>query len=223
MKTLKPKRLFILSFTGLFLIILFSSCKNDQTKSVIKNSSENAQEFLKIYVERDTTDYLTSVIKSNNPEAPDVLVMQFRFKIMQVTKEYNAKDSINLVRFDIIENPYMEEAQFSIDYEGNPNGLYNEDGKKLQFPLLLRPYHAVGCILRHGQTVDSTTLDFLKSKFTDLSNLKSKEVFQALLDNGLNLCNDELLTEQVFQLNFYSERGNLFIRDVWYPYNNYCR
>ncbi len=223
MKTLKPKRLFILSFTGLFLIILFSSCKNDQTKSVIKNSSENAQEFLKIYVERDTTDYLTSVIKSNNPEAPDVLVMQFRFKIMQVTKEYNAKDSINLVRFDIIENPYMEEAQFSIDYEGNPNGLYNEDGKKLQFPLLLRPYHAVECILRHGQTVDSTTLDFLKSKFTDLSNLKSKEVFQALLDNGLNLCNDELLTEQVFQLNFYSERGNLFIRDVWYPYNNYCR
>ncbi|MFH2141874.1 MAG: hypothetical protein ABIJ97_05595 [Bacteroidota bacterium] len=212
-------------YTSVFFILLqvFTSCENPSSLLSDKISETKVQEFLKIYIDKDTSNYMTSVIESNNPEAPDVLVMQFRFKIMQLTQEYDTKDSVNLVKFEIIENPYKEEAQFSIDYEGNQNGLYSEDGKKLEFPLLLKPYLAVNGILKHGQTIDKATLDFIKSKFSDLNNIKSNEVFQALRENGLNLCNDKVLTEQIFQLNFYSERGNLFTRDVWYPYNNYCQ
>ena len=203
--------------------ICFNGCNKKQNTNKDQVSNAYVREYIKIYIDKDTSDYSTTVIESRNPEMPDILVMQFKFKIMNTSPLPIPKDPIALNRCEIIENPYAETASSSIDYKGNPNGFYSIDGKKIAFPIKLYPYNPVSGILKHGQTIDSKTLGFLKTRFKDLKKLKSKEVFRALLENGLNLCNNKSLTEQVFQVVFYSENQNSFSRDVVFPYTNYCK
>jgi len=213
----------IIAITAITICTSFFGCNGKQNSTNDKPSIDTVKEYIKVYVNKDTSDYSTSVIESNNPEAPDVLIVQFRVKFMNITEVPFPKKPVVLEQCEIIENPYEEAAQFSLDYKGNPNGFYFEDGKKMNLPLNLYPYQSVSCILKHGQTIDSKTLGFLKSRFKDLKSLKSKEVFQALLENGLNLCNDKAKTEQIFQLNFFSGNHNSFTRDVVFPYTNYCK
>ena len=225
MKT-KQKRNLSAIVIVLAVIMVFSlSCTNVQNEKQKSSKDSDSTEIIKIYVARDTMNYTTSVIESHNVEAPDVLGVQFILKFMNISQPPSAMEKpVILERYEIIENPYESAAPYSIDYVGNPNGFYSQDGKKLEFPLKLNPYEKVSCILKHGQTIDLTTLHFLKSRFKDLKNLKSKEVFQSLLENGLNLCNDKYNTGQVFQVIFYSKNKNYFFtRDVEFPYSNYCK
>ena len=198
--------------------LCFSGCNNKQNS--IQNNT-NVKEYIKIYIDKDTSDYSTTAIESRNHEMPDVLVMQFKFRIMSTPPLPIPKEPIILNRCEIIENPYEGSAIYSVG--SDINGFYLQDNKKIEFPIKLCPYNPVSGILKHEQTIDSKTLKFLKSRFKDINHLKSKEVFQTLLENNLNLCNDKSKTEQIFQLIFYSENKNSFTRDVVYPYTNYCR
>ena len=222
---MKPNSLNIIKKTVVVIIAIFCifliSCNETNKKINIK--SENS-EYIKIYLTKDTSKYLTSVIESHNPETPNVLVVNFKIKMLNITGVPPfPKNPITLNHIEIIENPNEESAEYSIDYNGNLNGLYDSLNYKLKLPIKLFPYNSFYCVLKHGQTIDNETLEFLKSNFKDLKNLNSKEVFDAILLNGLNLVNDKSITEQVFQLKFYSERNTVFSKDVVFQYNNYCK
>jgi hypothetical protein len=49
------------------------------------------------------------------------------------------------------------------------------------------PFSSLDCILKHGKTIDKTTLEFLEIQFEDIGVLNAKKVFDALIDKGLNL------------------------------------
>ena len=209
-----PKYLLFFAIT----CILFSSCQPKEDKQEVNIT---APEFLKIAVVMDTSDYVTSVIPSNNIEANDVIIVQYRLKIMTLTQDIEG-DAIVVNKMEIIENPYKDEAPFSIDYHGCPNGLYTESGEPLTFPLNLSPYNPLFCILTYGQTIDKKTLEFIKGKFKDLYVISSKEIFGLLIENGINLQNDKMIPGEEFQLRFYTSKGNTLRRDIFFPYNNYC-
>jgi hypothetical protein len=212
MKHPTTKILFILSFIG--FLLFFFSC-NEKPHTVHSN------EILQIQCRIDTSNYQTTVIESVNPEQSDVIFVQYNLKLDNYSKLYDTT-SITLSNMIIIVNPYDNTA-CSVDFPGNQNGLYDENGQKLNFPITITPYGSLSCILKHGQTIDKTTLEFLKNHFEDISQLNAKKVFVALINNGLNLQNDRTLRGEEFQLRFNTSKQNQIIRDLSFPYNNYCK
>jgi hypothetical protein len=207
-------------FVLIISAITLYSCQPNKVEQEVRIP---VPESLKIAVVMDTSDYTTSVIPSSNPEAPDVLVIQWKVKITNITQDPATGDTVVVDKIEIIENPYLDEAPYSIDFEGNPNGIYSVAGEVLSLPIILAPYTPITCILKHGQTLDQATMEFLKNRFPDFSNLSSKEVFRALTENGYNLQNNKLLQGEEFQVKLYSIKSNIFVRDILFPYNNYCK
>ncbi len=198
--------------------ILLSSCQTE----VKKEEPIRTYEYLKITAVIDTGNYITSLIPSVNPEVKDVLEVQYRLKIMNVTVNPTQVDTIVIDKLIIIENPDEDAASYSYGFEDNPNGLYDESGKRITFPVNLLLYDPLNCILKHGQTIDKATMDFIKGKFKDISKLNSKEVFKALIENGMNLQNDKTMQGEIMQLEFYTTKDNIIYKDILFPYNNYC-
>lgn len=207
---------------AILLLWIVSSSLSSCSSEVKKEEPSRTIEHLKITAMIDTGNYVTSLIPSVNPEVKDVLEVQYRLKIMNVTVNPAQVDTITIDKLIIIENPDEDSAPYSYGFEDNPNGLYNESGKRITFPVNLLLYDPLNCILKHGQTVDKTTMEFIKSKFPDISKLNSKEVFNALIENGMNLQNDKTMQGEIMQLKFYTTKGNIIYKDILFPYNNYC-
>lgn len=223
MKSIIAKIIITICLTGLvsctILYFVYKKAIKDNEQIYLAKNSE----FININVLKDTSDYTTSVIESNNVEMPNLLLVNFKLEIMNVANLDVSKIPIIINNFEIIENPYENGAPYSYGkFPNNQNGLFVSDTIKIKFPVKLIPYQPLYCIIKHGQTIDSETLEFIKTHFKDIKKLKAKEVFKALLDNGLNLCNDST-TEQIFQLQLFSTRYNTFTRDFVFPYTNYCK
>jgi len=192
-------------------------------------------EDLSVFTSRYNANYKTQIIHDNNSVYPAILPTWYKCTL--INKGYKP---LVIVGYDLKQVPhdlktvssYFDMFYSSASYSGMEMGLYDEDGKIVDFPIDMQPQSSRKFYLEVGLIMNQKAFETLHSNSSIKNETTIREVSRLLAKNGMDIygnsatyfqSNDSSdkysymvspnMSEQTFLITFKTSSNNLLTTD----------